>query len=163
MAEAPYLSIGEVVKRTGVAASALRFYETENLISSDRTSGGQRRFPRQMLRRIAFIRVAQRVGLSLGDIRDAFATLPEERTPNKADWARLSRTWRPMVDAQISLLEKLRDQLDSCIGCGCLSLRRCSLYNPGDRAAGLGAGPRYLVGDDPGPLLRDGDIGSTDA
>ncbi|MGO9198366.1 MAG: redox-sensitive transcriptional activator SoxR [Acidimicrobiales bacterium] len=149
MQHSPTLSIGEVAERTGVATSALRYYEAEGLISSERSEGGQRRFHRDMLRRIAFIRVAQRVGLSLDDIRSALAMLPKSRTPNKNDWARLSRAWRPVLDEQIAVLERLRDQLDSCIGCGCLSLRRCALYNPDDRAAGLGEGPRYLLGDDP--------------
>ncbi len=149
MQHSPTLSIGEVAERTGVATSALRYYEAEGLISSERSEGGQRRFHRDMLRRIAFIRVAQRVGLSLDDIRSALAMLPKSRTPNKNDWARLSRAWRPVLDEQIAVLERLRDQLDSCIGCGCLSLRRSALYNPDDRAAGLGEGPRYLLGDDP--------------
>lgn len=143
------LTIGEVADRTGVARSALRFYESEGLIEADRSSGGQRRFPRHMLRRVAFIRVAQRVGLSLDEIREALATLPEGRTPTKADWTRLSRSWRPRIDEQIAVLERLRDQLSSCIGCGCLSLRSCALYNPQDAAAELGEGPRYLLGDDP--------------
>lgn len=139
------LTIGEVAERTGVAPSALRFYESEGLVRSTRTQGGQRRFVRSALRRVAFIRVAQRVGLSLDEIRDALAALPEGRTPTKADWARLSASWRPRVDEQIAVLERLRDELTSCIGCGCLSLRSCSLYNPGDRAAADGPGPRYLL------------------
>lgn len=143
------LTIGEVADRTGVARSALRFYEAEGLIEAERSSGGQRRFPRHMLRRVAFIRVAQRVGLTLDEIREALATLPEGRTPTKADWQRLSRSWRPRIDEQIAVLERLRDQLSSCIGCGCLSLRSCALYNPLDIAADLGEGPRYLLGDDP--------------
>lgn len=143
------LSIGDVRHRTGVSASALRFYEAEGLISSVRTEGGQRRFTRDMLRRIAFIRVAQRVGLRLEEIGEALRLLPKERTPTAADWARLSRSWRARLDEQIGLLERLRDQLDGCIGCGCLSLRRCSLYNPADEAAAFGSGPRYLLGDEP--------------
>ena len=142
-----WLSIGEVAARTGVATSALRYYEAEGLVRSERTEGGQRRFHREALRRIAFIRIAQRVGLTLDEIRDALATLPDGRTPNKADWARLSRAWRPQLDEQIAVLERLRDELTSCIGCGCLSLRACALYNPDDEAAELGAGPRYLLGD----------------
>lgn len=145
----PLLSIGDVAQRAGVATSALRFYESEGLIASVRTSGGQRRYSRDMLRRVAFIRVAQRVGLSLEDIRGAFRLLPEGRTPTKADWTRLSRSWRPVLDEQIAVLERLRNQLDSCIGCGCLSLQRCALYNPADRAAQFGSGPRYLLGDAP--------------
>lgn len=143
------LAIGDVADRTGVAPSALRFYEAEGLIAADRTDGGQRRFPRDVLRRVAFIRVAQRVGLTLEEIREALETLPQARTPNADDWERLSRTWRSRLDEQIALLERLRDQLTSCIGCGCLSLRTCGLYNPGDQAAKLGAGPRYLLGDRP--------------
>ena len=143
----PLLSIGEVAERAGVATSALRYYESERLITSARSSVGQRRYSRDMLRRVAFIRVAQRVGLSLDDIRRAFRLLPEGRTPNKADWTRLSRSWRPVLDEQIAVLERLRDQLGSCIGCGCLSLKGCALYNPADQAARFGSGPRYLFGD----------------
>lgn len=150
------LGIGEVSERTGVAASALRFYEDEGLIESTRSEGGQRRYEREVLRRIAFIRVAQRVGLSLDDIASALAMLPAGRTPNKRDWTRLAAAWKPRVDEQIALLEGLRDQLDSCIGCGCLSLRRCALYNPDDRAAVLGSGPRYLLGDEPSTVVEDG-------
>jgi MerR family redox-sensitive transcriptional activator SoxR len=142
-----WLPIGDVATRTGVATSALRYYEREGLVRSERTDGGQRRFHRDALRRIAFIRIAQRVGLTLDEIRDALASLPDERTPTKADWARLSRAWRPQLDEQIAVLVRLRDELTSCIGCGCLSLRTCSLYNPDDAAAALGAGPRYLLGD----------------
>jgi len=144
----PLLSIGEVAERTGVAASALRFYESEGLLSSTRTPGGQRRYPRSALRRVAFVRVAQRVGLSLEEIREALATLPSSRTPTKADWARLSASWRPRLDEQIAVLERLRDELTSCIGCGCLSLRECSLSNPSDAAGEAGPGPRYLLGDE---------------
>lgn len=142
------LSIGEMAERTGVAPSALRFYEAEGLLSSTRTPGGQRRYPRSALRRVAFMRVAQRVGLSLEEIRDALAALPESRTPTKADWARLSASWRPRLEVQIAVLERLRDELSSCIGCGCLSLRECSLYNPSDEAAANGPGPRYLIADE---------------
>lgn len=152
MAGASLLTIGELVERTGVAASALRFYEAEGLISSKRSLGGQRRFQRDALRRVAFIRIAQRVGLTLEEISSALTMLPEGRTPTKRDWAQLSRAWRPQIEARIAMLEALRDQLDSCIGCGCLSLKRCSLYNPGDRAATLGTGPRYLLGDEPALL-----------
>ncbi|HUB70176.1 MAG TPA: redox-sensitive transcriptional activator SoxR [Acidimicrobiales bacterium] len=140
------LSIGEVAERAGVATSALRFYERQGLISSQRTSGGQRRYRREVLRRVAFVRAAERVGLSLAEVRAALGQLPAGRTPNKEDWARLSLRWREELDRRIVLLEGLRDQLSSCIGCGCLSLRACALYNPGDRAAGLGSGPRYLLG-----------------
>jgi MerR family redox-sensitive transcriptional activator SoxR len=131
-----------------VAPSALRFYETEGLIRSVRTTGGQRRYPREELRRVAFVRIAQRVGLTLEEIRAALASLPEGRTPTKADWAKLSHSWRPQLDDQIAVLQRLRDDLTSCIGCGCLSLRACALYNREDAAATLGAGPRYLLSDD---------------
>jgi MerR family transcriptional regulator, redox-sensitive transcriptional activator SoxR len=153
MAE-PFLTIGEMAERTGVAPSALRFYESEGLISTTRSSGGQRRYARSTLRRVAFIRVAQRVGLSLDEIRDAMAALPSSRTPTKSDWSRLSASWRPRLDEQIAVLERLRDELSSCIGCGCLSLRSCTLYNPGDAAARTGPGPRYLLGDDRPQLDR---------
>jgi MerR family redox-sensitive transcriptional activator SoxR len=148
------MTIGEVAERTGVAVSALRFYDAEGFIDSVRSAGGQRRFSREVLRRIAFIRVAQTVGLTLEEIRESLATLPQGRTPTKADWARLSRSWRPRLDAQIALLERLRDELTSCIGCGCLSLQACALYNPDDLAASLGEGARFLLGDKPADLLR---------
>jgi MerR family redox-sensitive transcriptional activator SoxR len=126
----------------------LRFYETLGLISADRSSGGQRRYHRDTIRRVSFIRVAQQVGLRLDEIRDALASLPEHRTPTARDWRRLSSDWRPRLDAQITLIERLRDRLDSCIGCGCLSLGFCRLLNPGDVAASRGPGPRFLL-DDP--------------
>ncbi len=138
------LTIGQLAERAGVATSAIRFYEERGLVRSRRTTGNQRRYEQAELRRIAFIRTAQRVGLTLDEIADSLATLPEGRTPNKADWTRLSRTWRPRLDDQIRRIELLRDQLDSCIGCGCLSLRTCSLRNPGDIAAAAGPGPVYL-------------------
>jgi MerR family redox-sensitive transcriptional activator SoxR len=141
------LAIGEVAARSGIAPSALRYYESEGLIHALRSDGGQRLYEREVLRRVAFIRAAQRIGLSLGEIRRALATLPDQGTPTAKDWARLSRQWRPRLDAQIDMLVALRDQLASCIGCGCLSLRACALYNPDDAAAGLGSGPRYLLGD----------------
>jgi MerR family redox-sensitive transcriptional activator SoxR len=141
------LSIGEVAGRSGISSSALRFYETQGLVHATRSDGGQRRYERDVLRRVAFIRVAQRVGLSLDEVRSALGTLPDERTPTAKDWARLSRAWRPRLDEQIAVLTSLRDQLSSCIGCGCLSLRACALYNPDDGAAALGTGPRYLLGD----------------
>jgi len=141
------LAIGEVAARSGIAPSALRFYESEGLIHALRSDGGRRLYEREVLRRVAFIRVAQRIGLSLDEIRRALAALPDQRTPTAKDWARLSRQWRPRLDEQIDMLVALRDQLSSCIGCGCLSLRACALYNPDDAAAGLGSGPRYLLGD----------------
>ena len=155
-----FLPIGTVADRTGVASSALRYYEREGLITSERSDGGQRRFHREVLRRIAFIRTAQRVGLTLDEIREAMASLPDGRTPTKADWARLSASWRPRLDQQIAVLERLRDRLTSCIGCGCLSLKSCALQNPGDAASALGSGPRYLLGDEPGQHIRAGSLSS---
>jgi MerR family redox-sensitive transcriptional activator SoxR len=142
------LSIGQVSERTGVAVSALRYYEREGLLRADRTEGGQRRFPREVIRRVSFVRIAQQVGLSLEEIRTALEALPSDRTPTKGDWARLSSAWRSRLDEQIASLTRLRDDLTSCIGCGCLSLKACSLYNPGDLAASLGSGPRYLMSDE---------------
>jgi MerR family redox-sensitive transcriptional activator SoxR len=143
------LGIGEVARRSGLAPSALRFYEDAGLLDAERTVGGRRQYPRSVLRRVAFIRAAQQVGLSLEQIRAALDTLPAGRTPTKADWSRLSRSWRPLLDARIAAMEALRDRLDSCIGCGCLSLRACALSNPGDQASAKGDGPRYLLGDVP--------------
>lgn len=139
------LTIGEVAERANVATSALRFYERQGLISAARTGGGQRRYHRDVLRRIAFVRAAQRVGLSLDEIRAALATLPAGRTPTAADWRRLSRSWRPLLDRRIAELQRVRDRLDTCIGCGCLSLRVCHLLNPHDIAATEGPGPRWLL------------------
>jgi len=141
------LTIGALSERTGVAASALRFYEAEGLITSTRTPGGQRRYRRDAIRRVSFVRVAQQVGLSLAEIREALSSLPAGRTPDRRDWERLSRSWRSRLDARIALLEGLRDRLDGCIGCGCLSLAVCRLANPGDVAGERGPGPRYLVPD----------------
>lgn len=138
------LSIGEVAARSGMSTSALRFYESEGLIVGSRTEGGQRRFPRSVLRRLAFIRAAQNVGLALEEIGAALATLPDARSPNRSDWARLSAAWRSRLDEQIEGLTALRDGLTTCIGCGCLSLRRCALSNPRDVAARAGSGARYL-------------------
>jgi len=141
---ADHITIGELSARSGVATSALRFYEQRGLIESRRTSGNQRRYTRSQLRRVAFIRAAQRVGLSIDEIREAMSTLPDNRTPNKADWARLSRHWESRLDAQIRELERLKTKLTSCIGCGCLSLRRCALSNPDDVVAARGPGAVYL-------------------
>lgn len=146
--EAEDLTIGAMSERTGVAPSALRFYEAEGLIHATRSDGGQRRFPRDMLRRVSFIRIAQQVGLSLEEISQALASLPDNRTPTKRDWERLSHSWRPRLDAQIAMLERLRDRLTGCIGCGCLSLKLCALVNPDDQAAEGGPGPRYVLDDD---------------
>ena len=139
------LTIGDFAVRSGVAPSALRFYEKEGLIRSTRTSGNQRRYQRSELRRVAFIKIAQQVGVSLDEIRDALAALPENRTPTKGDWSRLSARWRRRLDDRIALMERLRDQLTGCIGCGCLSLQRCNLINPQDRLAAAGSGPRTLI------------------
>jgi MerR family transcriptional regulator, redox-sensitive transcriptional activator SoxR len=139
------LTIGELSARSGVAASALRYYERVGLIRARRTTGNQRRYERTELRRVAFIRIAQQVGVSLEDIREALASLPDERTPTKADWARLSARWRRELESRISLLERLRDDLTGCIGCGCLSLRACRLYNPQDELAAEGTGARRLL------------------
>ena len=141
------LTIGDFAVRSGVAPSALRFYEKEGLIRSTRTSGNQRRYLRSELRRVAFIKIAQQVGVSLDEIREALAALPENRTPTKADWSGLSARWRRRLDDRIALLERLRDQLTGCIGCGCLSLQRCKLINPEDRLAATGPGPRKLLGE----------------
>ncbi|GAA3707693.1 redox-sensitive transcriptional activator SoxR [Terrabacter ginsenosidimutans] len=138
------LTIGQVAERTGAATSALRYWEDLGLIHSVRTAGNQRRYERAIIRRVSFIRAAQRIGLSLDEIGAALATLPEGRTPTAADWARLSRGWRPRLDEQIRRIERLRDQLDSCIGCGCLSLRTCALNNPSDVLADRGPGPVLL-------------------
>ncbi len=141
------LSIGEVAERSGLATSAIRFYEQRGLVHAERAAGGQRRFRRDVLRRIAFIRIAQRVGLSLEEIASALAGLPVDRAPSRQDWQRLTRGWRQRIDERIAVLEALRGGLTSCIGCGCLSLRTCTLSNPGDVAASLGSGPTYLLGE----------------
>lgn len=138
------LTPGETAERAGVAVSALHFYEREGLISSRRTAGNQRRYHRDVLRRVAFIRVSQSLGISLAQIEDALSTLPDDKTPTKADWARLSARWRPELEARIAQLEGLRDKLDGCIGCGCLSLKSCTLYNADDGLGGSGPGPRRL-------------------
>ncbi len=143
------LTVGEVATRAGVATSALRFYEANGLIVSDRTDSGHRRYHADVLRRVGFIKVAQRVGLSLDEIRTALDSLPDRRTPNRKDWARLAASWQPILDERIALLEAMKDKLDGCIGCGCLSLDTCALYNPADIAATGGAGPRFLLGDPP--------------
>lgn len=135
------LPVSEVARRSGFAASALRFYEDRGLISAERSAGGQRRYERSVLRRLAFVRAAVNIGLSLEEIRDELDTLPSSRTPTKADWQRISRHWRTRLDDQISALERLRDGLDSCIGCGCLSLQRCAFSNPGDIVSAMSDEP----------------------
>ena len=150
---ADLLTIGEVSRRSGVASSALRFYEQRGLIASERRDGGQRRYPRHVLRRIAFIVFAQRVGLTLDEIGAELAKLDPNRAPSRSDWSRLTGAWVTRIDERIAELERLRAGLTECIGCGCLSLDRCKLANPDDRAASLGPGPRYWIGDRP---LRSG-------
>jgi MerR family redox-sensitive transcriptional activator SoxR len=140
------LTIGEVAARSGVATSALRFYEDQGLIASERTESGHRRFPRSVLRRVAFVVFAQKVGLSLDEIRTALASLPRNRAPDRADWAKLSGGWTKRIDERIAELERMKTGLTECIGCGCLSLDRCRLANPRDRAGRRGPGPRYWIG-----------------
>jgi len=141
------LTIGEVADRSGLAASAIRFYERQGLVHAERTSSGQRRFRRDVLRRIAFIRIAQRVGLTLEEIVAALAVLPVDHAPSRRDWERLTAGWQDRIDQRIALLEALQSGLSNCIGCGCLSLRTCSLANPNDIAAVTGPGPQYLMGE----------------
>lgn len=149
MDKSDLLTIGEVADRSGFPPSALRFYEREGLLRTTRTAGGQRRYERSMLRRLAFIRAARTIGVGLDEVRAGLDRLPEGRTPTRADWTTLSRAWRGRLDEQIQALVALRDGLDACIGCGCLSLQRCRLYNPGDYVAREGAGARLLP-----PMLR---------
>ncbi len=142
-ADVPELTVGEVADRSGLAVSALHFYESKGLIASVRSAGNQRRYPRSILRRVAVIKIAQRMGLPLATIADALQALPEGRTPTVADWRRLSAAWRAELDERIATLTRLRDQLDGCIGCGCLSLRACPLRNPDDALGASGAGPHF--------------------
>jgi MerR family redox-sensitive transcriptional activator SoxR len=151
------LTIGQVAERSGVPHTALRFYEDRGLITSVRTAGNQRRYRRDALRRVAFIRVSQRVGIPLATIASALATLPGDRTPTAKDWRRLSMAWQADLDARIEQLERLRDHLTDCIGCGCLSLRKCRLANPNDALGASGSGPRTLLVD----RLRDDRVGET--
>lgn len=140
-----YLTIGEISDRSGFAASAVRFYERQGLVRSERTPGNQRRYRRDVLRRLAFIRIAQKVGLSLDEIVEALSSLPLEKAPSAEDWRRLTRGWRERIEERITVLEALRGGLTSCIGCGCLSLRTCALANPNDVAGRQGSGPQYLL------------------
>lgn len=149
MAVSEGLSIGALAERTGLAVSAIRYYETQGLISPWRNPGAQRRYQRADIRRLSFVMIAQQLGLSLPEIRDVMAGLPGNRTPTKSDWNRISRKLRSQLDERIATLLRLRDNLDGCIGCGCLSLPNCALYNPQDRAKKRGSGPRYLMGDTP--------------
>jgi MerR family redox-sensitive transcriptional activator SoxR len=150
------LTIGEVAERSGVATSALRFYEDQGLIGSERTGAGHRRYPRTVLRLVAFIVFAQKVGLSLEEIRGQLAKLPRNRAPDRADWGRLSASWTKRIEERIAELERMKATLSECIGCGCLSLDRCQLANPGDRAARRGAGPRYWIQSSAGRQEQDG-------
>lgn len=143
------LSIGDLADRTGLAVSAIRYYEAQGLIDPWRNAGGQRRFERSDIRRLSFVMIAQQFGFTLPQIRAELDLLPKGRVPNKADWARISAGFRAALDARIDTLVRMRDTLDSCIGCGCLSLDSCALYNPGDSAREKGTGPRYLMGDRP--------------
>lgn len=147
------LTIGEAASRIGIATSALRFYEQHGLITSRRTSGGQRRYARDVLRRVAFIRAAQSVGLKLAEIRSSLDELPVDRAPTKDEWEEFAAQWRPRLDHQIMVLEAIRDKLSACIGCGCQTLDACDVFNPGDQAAGRGPGAHYLVPDEE----RDGE------
>ena len=144
----PMLTITQLAARSGVAPSALRFYEAQGLLHPQRSGGNQRRYPRSALRRVAIVRAARAMGVPLADVAHALQALPDGREPTAADWARISRRWRAQLNARIEVLTRLRDELDGCIGCGCLSLKRCRLFNPDDRAGADGDGPRYLLGDD---------------
>jgi len=141
------LSIGDLSRRTGLSVSAIRFYEARGLVTAIRTGGNQRRFMRSDIRRLSFALIAQRLGLSITEIQGVLATLPQGRPPSRADWQAISARIHDALEARIAMLQKTRDLLDGCIGCGCLSLDRCALYNPDDRAARAGAGPRFLMGD----------------
>ncbi|WP_106607966.1 redox-sensitive transcriptional activator SoxR [Shimia abyssi] len=143
------LTIGDISARTGLAQSAIRFYEDEGLVHPTRTASGQRRFERADIRRLSFVRISQNLGFTISEIRSALSTLPQNRTPTKRDWERISARFRRHLDQRIAQMQKLRDTLDGCIGCGCLSLQKCKLYNPDDRAHSRGTGPRYLMGDTP--------------
>ncbi len=145
------LTIGELAQRTGLSVSAIRFYEARGLVGPIRTAGNQRRFLRSDIRRLSFALIAQRCGLTLAEIESELASLPLGRAPTRSDWAAISTRLRATLDSRIALLEATRDRLDGCIGCGCLSLDSCALYNPGDRAARAGPGPRFLLGDKPEP------------
>lgn len=155
MTGADPLTIGELAERTGLSVSAIRFYEDKGLVHPGRNAGGQRRFLRADIRRLSFVLVAQEFGFSISEIADQLKRLPEGRAPTKADWSRISREFRAHLDQRIERMTALRDKLDSCIGCGCLSLKSCQLYNVGDAAASKGRGPRYLLGDRPDLMASD--------
>ncbi len=152
----PLLAIGAVAERTGLAISAIRFYESKGLVQSERTEAGHRRFRKSVIRRLSFILISQRLGYSLDEIGDQLDRLPEGRTPTEKDWTRLAKGFATDIDARIEGLQQLRAKLDGCIGCGCLSLARCAVWNPEDEAATLGEGPRYLLGDRAEDLSIDG-------
>jgi MerR family redox-sensitive transcriptional activator SoxR len=141
------MTIGEAARRIGISTSALRFYEDNGLITSRRTAGGQRRYARDVLRRVAFVRAAQSVGLKLAEIRESLSDLPDDRAPTKDEWEAFAGQWRPRLDRQIAVLEAIRDKLSMCIGCGCQTLDACEVFNPGDKAAEQGPGAHYLLGD----------------
>ena len=145
MASSALLSIGDLAARTGLSVSAIRFYEEKALVHPIRSSGGQRRFLRSDIRRLSFVLIAQQLGLSIGEIGEQLASLPQGRTPTQRDWTKISKAVRGTIDARIAELERTRDRLDGCIGCGCLSLKKCALYNPEDRAGLKGPGPRHLI------------------
>ena len=141
------ISIGQIAGRTGLSVSAIRYYESEGLVTPERNAGGQRRFLRADIRRLSFVLIAQQFGFTIAQIRDELQKLPNGRTPSVADWTRISKSFRKVLDDKIDTLQKLRDNLDGCIGCGCLSLKKCALYNRGDEAGSKGSGPRFLLGD----------------
>jgi len=143
------ISIGQLSERTGLSVSAIRYYETQGLVSSERSAGGQRRFLRSDIRRLSFVQIAQQVGFTIEQIREQLSSLPDGRTPTKSDWSRMSKSFRSLLDEKINALIQMRERLDGCIGCGCLSLAKCKLYNADDKAFRKGAGPRYLMGDEP--------------
>lgn len=151
---AELLSIGKLAERTGLSITAIRFYEAEGLVSAQRNAGGQRRFIRADIRRLSFVKISQGLGFSLNEIRQVLSQLPEGRTPTKLDWEKLSRVFARDIDQRIEALERLRETLTGCIGCGCLSLSKCRLYNPEDQAATLGVGPRYLMGNTASDILE---------
>jgi MerR family redox-sensitive transcriptional activator SoxR len=158
---AELLTIGELARRTGLSVSAIRFYEEKGLVSAVRSRGNQRRFLRADIRRLSFALIAQQLGLTIGEIQAELATLPDGRTPSRRDWEWISKRLRGRLDARIATLERTRELLDGCIGCGCLSLDRCALYNPGDRAARAGSGPRFLLGDRAGDFEDRGRLTAT--
>lgn len=148
-----FLSIGQVAKRSGTAVSAIRFYESKGLLRANRNTGGQRQFHRSQIRRLSFILIAQQLGFSLAQIKEQLSNLPDQQAPTQKDWAKMSSHFKRDIDQRIDDLTQLRDKLSGCIGCGCLSLKACHLYNPDDRAKGLGSGPRFLLGDDSADVL----------